>query len=82
MMNLYRTVRLGLAQYREHQAALAELGAYADRELAEIGIARGDVPRLAYLEAERRVAALAEGGARPSAAAAPAGAPAAAAARA
>jgi uncharacterized protein YjiS (DUF1127 family) len=82
MMNLFRTVRLGLAQYRAYQAALAELGAYADRELAEIGIARGDVPRLAHLEAERRVAALAEGDARPSAATAPAGAPAAAAARA
>ena len=73
MMNLYRTVRLGLVQYRAYQAALAELGAYADRELAEIGIARGDVPRLAYLEAGRRVAALAEGDARPSAATAPAG---------
>jgi uncharacterized protein YjiS (DUF1127 family) len=82
MMNLFRTVRLGLAQYRAYQAALAELGAYADRELAEIGIARGDVPRLAHLEAGRRVAALAEGDARPSAATAPAGAPAAAAARA
>ena len=82
MMSLFRTVRLGLAQYREYQAALAELGAYADRELAEIGIARGDVPRLAHLEAGRRVAALAEGGARPSAATAPAGTLAGAAARA
>ena len=82
MMSLFRTVRLGLTQHRAYQAALAELGAYADRELAEIGIARGDVPRLAYLEAGRRVAALAEGGVRPSAVAPAAGAPAAAAARA
>ena len=60
MMNLFRTVRHGLAQYRAYQAALAELGAYADRELAELGISRGDVPRLAYAEAERRVADLAQ----------------------
>jgi uncharacterized protein YjiS (DUF1127 family) len=55
MMNLLRNIRIVFAQYREYQTVLAELGSYTDRELAEIGLARGDVPRLAYVEAERRV---------------------------
>ena len=58
MMNLLRNIRIVFAQYREYQTVLAELGSYTDRELSEIGLARGDVPRLAYLEAERRVAGL------------------------
>ena len=58
MMNLLRNIRIVFAQYREYQTVLAELGSYTDRELAEIGLARGDVPRLAYAEAERRVAGL------------------------
>jgi uncharacterized protein YjiS (DUF1127 family) len=55
MMNLFRNIRVVLAQYREYQTVLGELGSYTDRQLAEIGLARGDVPRLAYEEAERRV---------------------------
>ena len=58
MMNLLRNIRIVFAQYREYRTVLAELGSYTDRELAEIGHARGDVPRLAYAEAERRVADL------------------------
>ena len=60
MMNLLRNIRIVFAQYREYQTVLAELGSYTDRELAEIGLARGDAPRLAYVEAERRVADLAQ----------------------
>jgi uncharacterized protein YjiS (DUF1127 family) len=52
---LDNTLRLW-AQYREFRAVLRELESYSDRELAELGIARGDVTRLAYEEAERRVA--------------------------
>jgi uncharacterized protein YjiS (DUF1127 family) len=59
MMNLFRNIRVVLAQYREYQTVAAELGSYTDRQLAEIGLARGDVHRLAYEEAERRVAHLA-----------------------
>ena len=59
MMNLFRNIRVLLAQYREYQKVLGELGSYTDRQLAEIGLARGDVPRLAYEEAERRVGDLA-----------------------
>ncbi len=64
MMNLLRNIRIVFAQYREYQNVLAELGSYTDRELAEIGLARGDVPLLAYAEAERRVGDLAPRGAR------------------
>ena len=58
-MNLLTHIRLVLAQHRALRAALAELNGYSDRELGELGLARGDVPRIAWEEAERRVAALA-----------------------
>ena len=44
------------AQHREFRAVLAELDSYSDRELADLGVGRADVARLAYEEAERRVA--------------------------
>jgi uncharacterized protein YjiS (DUF1127 family) len=59
VMHLLRTIGLIWAQYRAFQAALAELEGYSSRELSDLGIARGDIARLAYEESERRVAALA-----------------------
>jgi uncharacterized protein YjiS (DUF1127 family) len=44
------------ALHREFRAVLAELNGYSDRELADLGLGRGDVARIAYEEAERRVA--------------------------
>ena len=44
------------ALHREFRAVLAELDSYSDRELADLGVGRADVARLAYEEAERRVA--------------------------
>lgn len=44
------------AQYREYQAVLAELNSRSDAELAKLGLERCDVARVAYEEAERRVA--------------------------
>jgi uncharacterized protein YjiS (DUF1127 family) len=44
------------ALHREFRAVLAELNGYSDRELADLGVGRGDLARLAYEEAERRVA--------------------------
>jgi hypothetical protein len=41
--------------HREFRAVLAELNGHSDRELAELGIARGDIARVAYAEAERRI---------------------------
>jgi hypothetical protein len=73
-MNLLHTITRTLTQYQAFQAALAELKSCSERELGELGLTRGDLPRLAYAEAERRVEAL-----TPSRAAAPV-APAAAAA--
>jgi uncharacterized protein YjiS (DUF1127 family) len=58
-MSVLRTITLAWTQYRAFQAALAELKSYSARELSERGITRADIPRLAYAEAERRVAALA-----------------------
>ena len=52
---LKNTLRLW-AMHREFRAVLAELDSYSDRELADLGVGRGDVARLAYEEAERRVA--------------------------
>ena len=43
------------AMHREFRAVLAELQHYSDRELTELGIGRGDIARVAYEEAERRI---------------------------
>ena len=43
------------AMHREFRAVLAELDSYSDRELADLGVGRADVARLAYEEAERRI---------------------------
>jgi uncharacterized protein YjiS (DUF1127 family) len=58
-MNLLKNTALIWTQYRAFRAARAELQGYSDRELRELGITRGDIPRIAYAEAERRVEALA-----------------------
>jgi uncharacterized protein YjiS (DUF1127 family) len=58
-MDLLRTIKLVWTQYRAFQASLAELESCSERELGELGITRGDIPRVAYAEAERRVEALA-----------------------
>jgi uncharacterized protein YjiS (DUF1127 family) len=42
------------AQHSEFRAALAELNGRSDHELEELGLARGDIARVAYEEAERR----------------------------
>ena len=43
------------AQHREFRAAYAELARHTDRELRDMGIDRGDIARIAYQEAERRI---------------------------
>jgi uncharacterized protein YjiS (DUF1127 family) len=58
-MELLQTIKLVWAQYRAFQAVLVELKSYSERELAELGITRADIPGLAYAEAERRAEALA-----------------------
>ena len=55
-MRVLATIATTLAQYRQFNAILRELDAYSDRELNDIGIGRGDLARLAWAEAERRLA--------------------------
>jgi uncharacterized protein YjiS (DUF1127 family) len=56
-MNLLKTVLHIWAMHREFRAVLAELNGYSDRELSELGLARSDIARIAYDDAERRLAA-------------------------
>jgi uncharacterized protein YjiS (DUF1127 family) len=54
-MDLLKNALRVWAMHREFRAVLAELNSYSDRELADLGIGRADVARLAYEEAERRI---------------------------
>ena len=54
-MNLLKTTLRVWAMHREFRAVLAELNGHSDRELAGLGLARGDIARVAYEEAERRI---------------------------
>ena len=54
-MDLLKDALRVWAMHREFRAVLAELNSYSDRELAELGLGRADVARLAYEEAERRI---------------------------
>ena len=56
-MDLLKQIWRVWALHREFRAVLTELRGYSDRELNELGIARGDIARLAYEEAEMRVPA-------------------------
>ena len=52
---LHETLRLW-AMRREFRAVLTELQGYSDRELVELGLRRADIARVAWEEAERRIA--------------------------
>ena len=53
-MRLLTTIATTLAQYHQFNTTLRELNAYSDRQLADMGVGRGDLTRLAWQEAERR----------------------------
>jgi len=55
-MDLLKNTLRVWAMHREFRAVLAELNSYSDRELADLGVSRADVTRLAYEEADRRIA--------------------------
>jgi uncharacterized protein YjiS (DUF1127 family) len=55
-MNLLESIQRIWAHHREFRAVYTELARLSDRELRDMGIARDDIARLAYAEAERRVA--------------------------
>ena len=44
------------AQHREFRTVFARLARLTERELRDMGIDRGDLTRIAYQEAERRIA--------------------------
>ena len=44
------------AQHRAFRTVFAELARRTERELRDMGIDRGDITRIAYQEAERRIA--------------------------
>jgi hypothetical protein len=51
------TIQRMFMQHRTFRAVLAELESHSDRELMnDLRLTRADLPRLAYEEAERRVA--------------------------
>ena len=54
-MNVLNHARRVWAQHREFRAGYAELARHSERELRDMGIDRGDIARVAYQEAERRV---------------------------
>jgi len=54
-MNLFKNTLRVWAMHREFRAVLAELNDHSDRKLAELGLTRGDIARVAYAEAERRI---------------------------
>ena len=54
-MDLLKETYRVWAMHREFRTVLAELNSYSDRELTELGLGRGDVVRVAYEEAERRI---------------------------
>jgi uncharacterized protein YjiS (DUF1127 family) len=55
-MNVLTHAQRGWAQHREFRAVLAKLARLSERELRDMGIDRGDLTRIAYQEAERRIA--------------------------
>lgn len=56
-MDMLEETFRGWSVRREFRAALAELSGYTDRRLADIGLQRHDLARVALEEAERRVGA-------------------------
>ncbi len=56
-MNLLKQIALAWIRCRHFQAALAELEELSDRELSDLGLARADIVRVAFEEAERRTEA-------------------------
>ena len=54
-MNLLTSTLRIWAMHRAFRAVLAELSGHSDCKLAEFGLARGDIARVAYAEAERRI---------------------------
>ena len=55
MFRLFTAFAEGLRMHRHFRAVLRELRTYSTAELNDLGVAPGDIARLAMEEAERRV---------------------------
>ena len=54
LMTMFLTHLVGVyRQWRRYNQSLRELNRLGDRELADIGISRGDIPRVAWENSER-----------------------------
>ncbi len=53
-MNIVRRYWLYLCSWRKHREAIKQLNRLTDRELADIGINRGDIDRIIWLEADKQ----------------------------
>ena len=54
LMTMFLTQLIGVyRQWRRYNQSLSELNRLGDRELADIGITRGDIPRVAWDNSER-----------------------------
>ena len=57
-MDLLNRIRRAWVRYIEHERVRNELALSTDRQLADMGIARGDIGRIALEHARQRAAAL------------------------
>jgi uncharacterized protein YjiS (DUF1127 family) len=57
-MEPLRSIQRAWIQYREFEKVRHELGDSSDRQLADMGIARGDIPTIAFAHAEEEAARL------------------------
>jgi uncharacterized protein YjiS (DUF1127 family) len=48
--NIVRAIR----EWKRYNQSMTELSRLGDRELADIGISRSDIPRVAWISAHRR----------------------------
>jgi len=52
-MNILRRYWNFLATWREHRSVIKQLNALSNRELDDIGITRGDINKLIWLDSDR-----------------------------
>jgi len=52
-MNIFKRYMNFLMTWRKHREVIKELNKLTNRELADIGINRGDIDRLVWLEADK-----------------------------
>jgi uncharacterized protein YjiS (DUF1127 family) len=55
-MDLLRSIKRAWIQYRAFERVRTELADSSDRQLADVGIARGDIGRIAFEHAEHLAA--------------------------